>query len=131
MHHLLEANPATMALPQRVGLNMRIVMDYCEYGSLQDYLKQPGAVGSKPVVPLHIARGGSMEQTLCALMTTLDIARGLRLLHKYHVIHGDLKPHNVLVSRATDVRVLLLRTPHCQPPERPALCRTRAASWRR
>ena len=97
---------ADMMLPERVGLNMRIVMEYCEYGTLCDYLRPPKNSNFEPmnnILPLNIARGNGMDLTLCAEMTALDIARGLRLLHKCRMVHGDLKPQNILIAADTEV----------------------------
>ncbi|CZR56214.1 uncharacterized protein PAC_06102 [Phialocephala subalpina] len=35
----------------------------------------------------------------------LDIAPGLEVLHKYHIVHGDMKPENILVFECHDTKV--------------------------
>jgi serine/threonine protein kinase len=39
----------------------------------------------------------------CALLTALDIAEALKFMHKSTTLHGDLKPHNILL--VTDLKV--------------------------
>jgi serine/threonine protein kinase len=49
----------------------------------------------------NLQRGG----TACALdvaLLALDVAKGCQAIHKYNIIHGDLKPHNVLLTTAPD-----------------------------
>ena len=41
----------------------------------------------------------------CALdvaLLGLDVAKGCQAIHRYNIIHGDLKPHNVLLTSALD-----------------------------
>ncbi|KAI1082002.1 ankyrin [Whalleya microplaca] len=58
-----------------------IVVDYSDHGTLVDYLTRRGVV-----VTIRERRE-----------LALDIARGLQALHVNKIIHGDLKPENVLV----------------------------------
>ena len=74
---------------------------------------------------MNEAIGGGMEATLCAALTGLDIARGLKLLHKYQIVHGDLKPCNILIAataaakaRAAGLGALALRVAPRLPPRR-------------
>jgi serine/threonine protein kinase len=32
----------------------------------------------------------------CSLLACLDIAEALKFMHKANILHGDLKPHNIL-----------------------------------
>ena len=52
-------------------------------------------------------RNGNLQRdgTACALdvaLLALDVAKGCQAIHKYSIIHGDLKPHNVLLTVAPD-----------------------------
>ncbi|KAI2468565.1 ankyrin [Annulohypoxylon bovei var. microspora] len=62
-----------------------IVVEYSDHGTLVDYLTRPGVI-----VTLHERRE-----------LALDVARGLQALHDNKIIHGDLKPDNILVFDAT------------------------------
>jgi hypothetical protein len=48
----------------------------------------------------------SMDSTMCALLTILDIAEALKFLHRNNILHGDLKPQNILLCTAKTVRPL-------------------------
>eukprot|EP00803_Ostreobium_quekettii_P009213 evm.model.scf_1532.1 EVM.evm.TU.scf_1532.1 scf_1532:22095-25262(-) len=68
-------------------LEIRLVMEYCDGGSLRDALRERRFLdkAGRPVFE-HV------------LLTALDIARGMRCLHHSRIIHGDLKPGNVLLK---------------------------------
>ena len=67
-------------------LNTFVVMEYCNGGTLAQALqnRQFFTVGKKPNIPL-------------VLMRAIDIAHALEHLHAHCVVHGDLKPANVLL----------------------------------
>jgi serine/threonine protein kinase len=65
-----------------------------KYGAL--YASLPTKAGTK-----------GCGRTLCALLTALDVANGMKLLHKYKILHSDLKPHNVLLVSSHTVRALI------------------------
>eukprot|EP00892_Ulva_mutabilis_P007988 jgi/Ulvmu1/5561/UM023_0098.1 len=86
-----------------VQLQMRIAMELCDLGSLAGYLSKPGWRGEH--LSVRVARrqcGRDVSAARCALLTALNIAEALRHMHVNSVIHGDLKPHNVLLARAPD-----------------------------
>ena len=43
-------------------------------------------------------RGREVDSLRCVLLTALDVAEALRCMHAGNVLHGDLKPHNILLS---------------------------------
>ena len=52
-------------------------------------------------------RNGNLQRDGTALalevaLLALDVAKGCQAIHKYNIIHGDLKPHNVLLTVAAD-----------------------------
>jgi tRNA A-37 threonylcarbamoyl transferase component Bud32 len=53
----------------------------------------------------------SIDPTLCALLTSLDIAEALKFMHKSKTLHGDLKPHNILLVSTPSVRICLPQHP--------------------
>ncbi|KAG2431199.1 hypothetical protein HXX76_009727 [Chlamydomonas incerta] len=65
-----------------------IIQEYCNVGSLSAAL-DAGVFGS-------IAEGGM--GLLCGLALALDIACGMRHIHRRNIIHGDLSAGNVLLS---------------------------------
>ncbi|GIL75841.1 hypothetical protein Vretifemale_5524, partial [Volvox reticuliferus] len=62
----------------------RIVMEDADQGSLLEALR-------------HGRFGVNNGRLRVVLLTALDIARGMAFLHGHNVIHGDLKPSNVLL----------------------------------
>lgn len=61
-----------------VGPSPALVSPFCKYGNIEDYLRKFPNVDR-----FHLICG---------------IAKGLSYLHTANVIHGDVKPHNVLVN---------------------------------
>ena len=99
-------NAEANGIPDTVGLNMRIGMDYCEYGALVDYLGYAG----HPRPPLHQAVPHRTNKEVCAVMTARDISHALRLMHKNNILHLDLKPHNILLAADDTVRFDVCQT---------------------
>jgi len=69
-------------------LNTFVVMEYCNGGTLAQALQQGEffSIGKKPNMPM-------------VLMRAIDIAHAMEHLHAHCVVHGDLKPENVLLHR--------------------------------
>ncbi|EFN58490.1 hypothetical protein CHLNCDRAFT_29775 [Chlorella variabilis] len=72
-----------------------IVMEYCDKGSLSDHL----SAGRLPPIATAL-RQREVHVVLCLL----DIALGLNYLHSAGIVHGDLKPANVLLKAARNDR---------------------------
>eukprot|EP00892_Ulva_mutabilis_P004834 jgi/Ulvmu1/2722/UM014_0179.1 len=106
------AGPSQRSVPrgdsQVKEWQVRMVMEICDLGSVRDWVsptagQKYGALYS--ALPTKAGTKGCGSRTLCALLTSLDVANGMKLLHKYKILHGDLKPHNVLLcSSDTDPR---------------------------
>eukprot|EP00892_Ulva_mutabilis_P007987 jgi/Ulvmu1/5560/UM023_0097.1 len=85
---------------QGIKLQMRIAMEHCDLGSLKDHLAQPGQPTRTLADAVTKARcSGSIDMLRCVLLTALDIAEALRFMHRTNVLHGDLKPHNILLVK--------------------------------
>ncbi|KXZ50660.1 hypothetical protein GPECTOR_15g344 [Gonium pectorale] len=69
-----------------------IVQELCNGGTLRQALAQ-GVAGS-------VRAGGSSR--LLALRLALDVAQGMRHVHSCRIVHGDLKPDNVLLRYKAD-----------------------------
>ena len=59
--------------------------------------------------------GRDIDALNCVVLTARDISKAVEFMHNSNFIHGDLKPHNILI--ADDPEVL---------PTASALCRTMA-----
>jgi serine/threonine protein kinase len=67
-----------------------VVMEYCDLGSLHRALQRRAFLPS-PKWPLH--------RTYRALLrTAAEVAKGMQYIHEHGVVHGDLKPGNVLLK---------------------------------
>ena len=66
--------------------SMALVMERLQ-GTLADYLTAAAAAAPPPA-----------SQLLLRLQLLLDIAKGVRFLHACDIVHGDLKPANVLLG---------------------------------
>ncbi len=77
-------------LPQFSGFEVRLVLEYCDKGSLRDLLD------SRPPMP-----GAREKDYMMVLELANDIARGMLHLHSVNVVHSDLKAHNVMIKSST------------------------------
>jgi len=71
-----------------------IIMELCDAGTLQQAILRQCFTGNK---------NGSAARSKCRAMlrTAREIARGMQHLHALGIIHGDLKPGNVLLRQST------------------------------
>ncbi len=69
------------------ALSISLVVEFAELGSLEQYL----AMNSRPKPPKGIQ---SVRQRLHLIK---DVCAGLEILHRCRVVHGDIKPDNVLL----------------------------------
>lgn len=90
IHHY-EENTGGRAFRASSVLNPFIVMDYVRGGTLEGMLQK-----------LADRTGHGMNITPTSLSIAVAIARGLEYLHTNRIVHRDVKPANVFVSRITD-----------------------------
>ncbi|KAH9306424.1 hypothetical protein KI387_010828, partial [Taxus chinensis] len=66
-----------------------LVCDYVEHGTLQD------------VINSYLVTGQCMDEVLC-IYYTIELLRMLEALHYAGLIHGDVKPDNLLIRYASE-----------------------------
>ncbi|KAA6361622.1 MAG: putative serine threonine-protein kinase nek2, partial [Streblomastix strix] len=69
-----------------------LVMEYCEGGDLQKYIED-------------MKRNGKMITVEDAWSTISQLVSAISQLHSHEIIHGDLKPSNVLLSRDRKIKL--------------------------
>ncbi|CAD6249868.1 unnamed protein product [Miscanthus lutarioriparius] len=84
LHGVFPGNPAACSDQQL----LRLVLEYVPGGSLGDVLRQCGRLQEDAIA-------GVARHVLC----------GLRHLHRLGIVHGDVKPSNLLVGRHGEVKI--------------------------
>ena len=81
-------------------------------GSLATHLSM--AASHRMSLSQHLSKdvcGRDIGMLRCVLLTALDITKAVMFMHCSNFIHGDLKPHNILI--ADDPEVLPATHLHC------------------
>lgn len=81
-----------------VDWKLYIIQEYCDGGSLKETLKMRALTDKKA--------GGPDLESLLELAS--GIARGVHHIHSKNIIHGDLKPSNVLLKKDDDLHAKVL-----------------------
>lgn len=84
LHGVFSANPAACSDQQL----LRLVLEYVPGGSLSDVLRRRGRLPEDAIA-------GVARNVLC----------GLRHLHRLGIVHGDVKPSNLLVGLHGEVKI--------------------------
>ncbi|GIM17166.1 hypothetical protein Vretimale_19673 [Volvox reticuliferus] len=94
----------------RPGLHCTLViMEMCDQGTLQQLMQQQ---------PFSAVRSAERSNGLLALLrTALEVAQGMCHLHSLDIVHGDLKPSNVLLQ---SIAAVAPRSGACRPREQDA-----------
>jgi len=83
---------------------------------------------------LEYGEGGSLKEVLAEMHSlqshrvtkwALQIAKGIQVLHQHNVVHGDLKPENIIITSSDDAKIIDLAqsgfTPTYHAPEMPTI----------
>ena len=82
----------------------QVVMEYCEK------IVNSFTIHTLHDLQVHLGSEMPIELRLLALS---DVAEGLEYLHNQGLVHGDIKPQNVLVSGLTDEEYIFKITDYC------------------
>lgn len=85
-----------------------IFSEWMDGGSLRDWIGRtlPGQTGSEGVfVPGRLYEGSTQDVTERILDIAIQIARGLHYAHKHKLIHQDVKPDNILLTKDGTAKV--------------------------
>ena len=84
LHDLKHPNVMGCQAISQVGGGYHFVLDYCEVGTLRSHIDTAG--------PLSLSETKSLIG---------DILQGLSYIHQQSIIHGDIKPENILLTHAS------------------------------
>ncbi|GMF27412.1 unnamed protein product [Phytophthora lilii] len=85
--------------------NLCLVTEYLELGDLQEYLRQSNPDRTHNDISdefMYFSLSWRREK----MQLLLDIVRGLDYLHRHHILHGDLRARNILLSAALDAKLI-------------------------
>ncbi|XP_055344828.1 uncharacterized protein LOC129592741 [Paramacrobiotus metropolitanus] len=97
--HLIRYHKISVNEPSKAPV-VEYLMDYCSGGDLEMHLSE-----KKTEVKKNCS--SSFDETT-AMCYAVQIIKGVRFLHKNSIMHGDLKPANVLVKYRSDILPHLL-----------------------
>ena len=121
----LRSSMRPMRAPRRatVKLQMRMGIEFCDLGTLYDYLvvePDPGEPALQHNAPVgahskarplrdallrrHPDLQCSASAAQCVVLAALDVAEAIRFMHRSATLHGDLKPQNILLATVPQVR---------------------------
>ena len=73
-------------------------------GSLATHLNKPASWRRSLSKRLSEDKCGRAISALrCVLLTALDVSKAVQFMHSWRFIHGDLKPHNILIANEPKV----------------------------
>ncbi|OAA65868.1 Protein kinase-like domain protein [Niveomyces insectorum RCEF 264] len=112
-NHLPKGHPRLLSLLSSydTGDDVGIELEYMPNGSLREYVAKcaAAAVDGVPAVPKRLRARWALE-----------VVDGIKFLHAHNVIHGDIKPDNIVVDRTLGTRIIDLSG--CALLDQPALC---------
>jgi serine/threonine protein kinase len=78
------------------------------------HIYQSGAVGDEPFLALEYVEGPTLSELIkkcnklpldICLFVAKELARAMAAVHRYNVLHLDIKPHNIFISYAGNVKL--------------------------